>query len=135
MTEEKRQSLHEVSSLLCEAYKELVTKGEVAFALQDEQIEKIDSIVKTVYSHYYGITRFATHEEKAAAYFCLIIKDHPVTDGNKRLATLWLQIYVTSFNLRFQEGVELDVLAVSVENEKQLPLMELVVDVAKVLFG
>lgn len=85
MIEERKKSLHPISVVLCEIYEVLASKGEISFALYDEQIDKIESVVKTAEASYFGVTRFPQPEEKAAAYFCLIIKDHPVTDGNKRL--------------------------------------------------
>jgi len=120
MTEEKRKSLHRISELLCEAYNSLLRKGEVSFPLHDSHIDKIDSIVKTIHSSYFGVQRFKTAEEKAAAYFCLIIKGHPVTDGNKRLALLWFQIFCESFGIAAQVSpfIALDILAVAVEQAK-----------------
>ena len=86
MIEGKNKSLHPISELLSEAYNSLFRKGEVSFPLHDIQVENIDSVVKTVHAEYFGFVRFKTPEEKASAYFCFIIKDHPVVDGNKRLA-------------------------------------------------
>jgi prophage maintenance system killer protein len=134
MTEEKRQSLHEVSHLLCKAYNQLVETGQVIFALHDVQIDKIDSIVKTVFSSYYEVDRFPNPQDKAAAFFCLIIKDHPVTDGNKRLATLWLEIYTEALGLKIDSPVSLDLLAVSVENEKEMDIHQLVGVIRQILF-
>lgn len=135
MTEEKKASLHEVSHLLCSAYNQLVESGQVSFALYDTQIEKIDTVVKTVFSHDYEVDRFPTHEDKAAAFFCLLIKDHPVTDGNKRLATLWFEIYCHTFALvPFFPPIPLDELAVSIENEKTIDIYALVVLVRQILF-
>jgi prophage maintenance system killer protein len=80
------------------------------------------------------LKRFHDAETRAAAYFCLIIKDHVVTDGNKRLATLWLQIYTQALELSIRSQMGLDVLAVSVENEKTMTLEELVQAVKFILF-
>lgn len=135
MTEERKTSLHEASVALCKVYDKLVEEGQVSFPLTNEGINKIDSIVKTVNANYFGFSRFRTDEDKAAAYFCLIIKDHPVTDGNKRLATLWLQVYCDIFKLVIDPEAQLDVLAVSVEKEKELDLFSLVSIVRKILFG
>ena len=120
MTEERKKSLHPISETLCKVYNSFVRKGEVSFPLHDLQIQKIDSIVKTVHASYFGPARFKTREEKAAAYFCLIIKGHPVVDGNKRLAVVWLEIFCDAFELpiSLSSSLTLDVLAVSVEKSK-----------------
>ena len=134
MTEEKKQSLHPVSNVLCQVYKILYEKGEVSFPITDDNVEKIDTIVKTVYSHYFGVTRFYTEKEQAAVFFCLIIKDHPMIGGNKRLAVLWLQVFCDTFNLKIQSKIPLDELAVSVEAEKKISMDELYFIIKKILF-
>ena len=134
MTEEKKKLLHEISSLLCQAYNELIENNQVSFPLYDEQVFKIDTVVKTVYASYFGFVPYPTEKDRAAAFFCLIIKDHVVTDGNKSLATIWLEIYCNSFSLKIKDGVLIDQLAVSVEAEKDLSLQKLVQVVKTVLF-
>jgi prophage maintenance system killer protein len=108
----------------------------VVFRLHDSQIQKIDSIVKTVNSSYYGLPRFKTPEEKAAAYFCFIIKGHPVTDGNKRLSVLWLEIFTDSMEIPLQlpSSITLDILAVTV-GQATIDHDELIGIVRVILFG
>ena len=120
MTEEKKQSLQLISRILCTLYDNLYSNKEVFFILQDIHGENFDTIVKTVEGVWFGITRFKTQEEKASVYFCLIIKNHPVVDGNKRLAVLWLELFCKIFNLKIDlpKGITLDVLAVSIEQTK-----------------
>lgn len=115
MTEEKKLSLHPISKHVCSAYNYLLVTKQVSFALQDIHIEQIDAIVKTVYSNYFGVERFKSIQEKAAAFLCLLIKDHPVVDGNKRLAVLWLEIYCEVSALQLSTSVHLDELAVAIE--------------------
>lgn len=134
MTEEKKKSLHVISGVLCEAYNLLVEAGQVNFQLHDENIHKIDSIVKTVYAEYFGHVRYPTDHDRAAAFFCLIIKDHPVTDGNKRLATLWLRLYCVTNKIEIDKRIAVDILAVSVEKEKRLSNEHLVPLVKEILF-
>lgn len=134
MTEEKKTLLHEISVVLCRVYDKLAEEGQVSFPLTKEGMNKIDSVVKTVNANYFGFSRFFTQEEKATAYFCLIIKDHVVTDGNKRLATLWLQIYCDANQLKLEPKIPLDILAVSVENEKTLDIFSMVELVKRFLF-
>lgn len=92
--------MHPTSKKLCEAYKKLHKEGHVAFPLGERHKKNIDSIAKTVESRFFGVQRFRTPEQKAVAYLYLLIKNHPVTDGNKRLAVLWFEVFCTKHNLQ-----------------------------------
>ncbi|GAA1958581.1 virulence protein RhuM/Fic/DOC family protein [Microbacterium deminutum] len=43
-------------------------------------------IVETIYQEFGGVELYSTLQEKAANLLYLVIKDHPLTDGNKRTA-------------------------------------------------
>lgn len=109
--------MHPISESLCRVYNGLYARGEVAFPLHRVQEENIDAVVKTVEARYFGITRYAELRTRAAAYFCYLIKDHPVTDGNKRLAVLWLQVYCEALGLEIDPVWSLDSLAVAIERD------------------
>jgi prophage maintenance system killer protein len=119
---------------LCEAYNKLYENGEISFPLQDEHADKIDTIVKTIEGTWFGFSQYPTDKDKAAAFFCFIIKDHPVTDGNKRLSVLWLEIYCKALNLTMHPKITLDELAVSVENDKDITIKELSTIVSIIIF-
>lgn len=51
-----------------------------------ERGEALDAVIGAVYQGFAGQQLYATSEEKAANLLYLIIKDHPLTDGNKRSA-------------------------------------------------
>jgi death-on-curing protein len=116
----KKKLMHPISELLCNAYSELHRQGQVSFPLHDKQRAAIDTVVKTVHANYFGFERFPTPTDKAVAYLCLIIKNHPVTDGNKRLALLWFRIYcdVNKLTPRIS-GFGFDELVVAIEKEKE----------------
>lgn len=135
MTEERKRSLHPTSRILLEVYKHLFKAGQVSFFPTDENLDKLDTIVKTVESSYFGTIRFPSLEERAVAYLCLIIKNHPVVDGNKRLAILWLEIFCEALNLKIKRDVPLDVLAVSIEADKETDLGIIIKAVSFILFG
>jgi hypothetical protein len=125
--------MHPISALLCEAYDRLFAGGEVQFPLHEKQRSAIDTIVKTVNASYFGIVRFPTPEQRAVAYLCYIIKNHPVTDGNKRLAVLWFEVYCEVQGLRPRQDVALDQLAIAIERAG--PSMEELIDSAyQILF-
>lgn len=133
MTEERKQSLHSISVVISNLYNTLHSvKKEVAFPLHEIHLQNIDSIVKTVNAAYFGLVRYPTNQEKASAYFCYIIKNHPMTDGNKRLATLWLEVFCSINNLKINPNLRLDELAITVETEKTIK-MDLLIDIVKIL--
>lgn len=125
--------MHPISALLCEAYDRLFVSGEVQFPLYDKQRAAIDTIVKTVNATYFGIVRFPTSERRAVAYLCYIIKNHPVTDGNKRLAVLWFEVYCEVQGLRPRQDIALDRLAISIE-KTDAPMEELLSSAYQLLF-
>ena len=43
----------------------------------------------------FGVPLYRSREEKAAHLLCFVIKDHPFTDGNKRIAALVFLLYLT----------------------------------------
>ncbi len=128
--------MHPISELLCDAYSELYKQNQVKFPLYEEQKVAIDSVVKTVHATYFGFERYPTPIDKAVAYLCLIIKDHVVTDGNKRLAILWFRIYCVVNKLEvINPDPKLDVLAVAIEKEKELSLDKIMELVRKIIFS
>jgi len=127
--------MHPISSILCLIYDELRDRGQVSFLLGDRHRTNIDSIVKTVNATYFGVERFKTPEEKAVAYLCLIIKDHPVTDGNKRLAIFWFKVFCDVSDIEMQPlPFELDVLAVAVERSTE-EMDDLLLTVRSIVFN
>ena len=112
--------MHPISELLCRAYNDLAARDGIEFPLGVVHARRIDTIVKTVYGTFYGRERYPTDATKAAAFFYYIIKNHPLTDGNKRLAVLWLEILSNVHGLvpRIEGRTGLDELAISVENSQ-----------------
>lgn len=128
--------MHPISELLCAIYNDLLDRREVSFPLTEENIRKMDSVVKTVNANYFGVERFPDPEIRAAAYLCLIIKDHPFTDGNKRTAVFFFQVYCEANKLVVDPfmNLSLDQIAVSIEKSKNLNNERLINLVRKLLF-
>ena len=125
--------MHPISALLCEVYDRLLAAGQVRFPLYEKQRSALDTIVKTVNARYFGVVRYPAPEQQAVAYFCYIIKNHPVTDGNKRLAVLWLEVYCEAQGLHPRQDVPLDLLAIAVEKSAG-PTDEILGSALKILF-
>ena len=136
MTEERKQLLHPTPRLLAGVYNNLIKRNEVFFAVNDEQLNNLDTIVKNVKSSYFGFVRYPSREDQISAYFCYIIKNHPMTDGNKRLAVLWVEILCAAYDIKVDlpATMPMDKLAVSVEQEKDMDFESLVNVVKMILF-
>ena len=51
-----------------------------------ERGEALRGVVATIYQGFGGVDLYPTVQEKAANLLYLVVKDHPLTDGNKRSA-------------------------------------------------
>lgn len=109
--------MHQISEILCRAYNALLDRGQVSFPLTKENVDALDSVVKTIEATYFGFSRFSSDESKAAAYLCHLIKRHALTDGNKRLSLLWFEIFCDVMHLEPKEpAFGYDALAVMIES-------------------
>lgn len=66
----------------------------------------LDSILNNIEQTFGGEPLYKTPEEKAAHLLYFIIKDHPFTDGNKRIGSFMFLLYLKSQNLpiKFNEN-------------------------------
>jgi prophage maintenance system killer protein len=127
--------MHPISEILCQVYGVLFKHGQVKFGLSEQNKKNIDAVVKTVNSDYFGHERFPTKEDKAVAYLCFLIKDHPVTDGNKRMSIFWFEVFCEMENLKPTEpSLGYDVLAVAIEASSSDEMESLLGTVHKILF-
>jgi len=79
--------------IITELKKELVAKKEASELFGAERQSAFESIVKNLYQIFGGKELYKTIEEKAAHLLYLTIKDHPFSDGNKRIAA-FLFVYL-----------------------------------------
>ncbi len=63
----------------------LMEKGEASDLFSNERDGSFDGILKTIYQTFDGRELYESLEEKAAHLLYFIIKDHPFSDGNKRV--------------------------------------------------
>lgn len=61
-------------------------------------------ILETVNQSFAGVELYPTVEEKAAHLLYFIVKDHPFSDGNKRIATATFALYLTVNANTFDNG-------------------------------
>jgi prophage maintenance system killer protein len=135
MTREKKKFTQIKSKTICETYKLLQDNNLVSFEITKEAYSKIDSLVNSINSKYFGEEIYNSNEEKAVAYLYFLIKNHPFTDGNKRTAVLVFEIVCNVNNLEANyKDFTLDQLAVFIERQKPENHQKFIKDLVKLLF-
>lgn len=66
-----------------------------------ENGDKLKSVVATIYQSFAGEDLYPTTEQKAANLLYLMVKDHPLVDGNKRSAAALFIEFLSQNNLLF----------------------------------
>lgn len=66
-----------------------------------ENGDKLKSVVATIYQSFAGQDLYQTAEQKAANLLYLMVKDHPLVDGNKRSAAALFIEFLSRNNLLF----------------------------------
>lgn len=73
---------------------ELKKKGEASDLFASERDGSFQGILKTIYQTFGGAELYPSLEEKASHLLYFIIKDHPLTDGNKRTAAFLFVLFL-----------------------------------------
>lgn len=73
--------------IIAEVKKELTAKGEAGDLFGVERGGAFEGIIKGLYQAFGGKDLYPTIEDKASHILYLIIKDHPFSDGNKRMGS------------------------------------------------
>ena len=102
-----------------------------------ENGDKLKSVVGTIYQSFAGQDLYQTTEQKAANLLYLMVKDHPLVDGNKRSAAALFIEFLSRNNLLFSaDGTPLVsnnalaamTLMVAMSNPKEKDLMVALVE-------
>ncbi|MCK4448409.1 MAG: virulence protein RhuM/Fic/DOC family protein [Candidatus Marinimicrobia bacterium] len=92
--------------IIKEIRKELITKKEASSLFGNETGRGFESIVKNLYQTFSGRELYKTIEEKAAHLLYLTIKDHPFTDGNKRIGSFLFVYFLDKNDYLYRENGE-----------------------------
>jgi len=74
---------------------ELIQKGEATDLFGNIRGNELEGIIGNLYQTYSGEDLYSSIEEKAAHLLYFIIKDHPFTDGNKRIGAFLFILYLS----------------------------------------
>lgn len=75
---------------------DLGARGDATHLFGQERDSGLDSILNNIEQTFGGQSLYKTAEEKAAHLLYFVIKDHPFTDGNKRIGSFMFLLYLKS---------------------------------------
>lgn len=90
-----------------ELKKALMAKGEASNLFGNERGHGLEAILGNIEQSFGGQELYPTLEEKAAHILYFIIKDHPFSDGNKRIASLLFIHYLDKNNHLYKPNGEM----------------------------
>ena len=88
-----------VVDAIAEFKRELAARGEASSLFGNPRGDALAAILGNIEQTMFGEPLYRSREEKAAHLLYFIVKDHPFTDGNKRIGSLLFLLYLN------QEGV------------------------------
>jgi death-on-curing family protein len=89
-----------------EIKKELIAKKEANGLFGNEAGREFEGIIKNLYQTFSGREVYKTIEEKAAHLLYFTIKDHPFTDGNKRIGSFLFVYFLDRNDYLYRESGE-----------------------------
>ncbi|MCK4527848.1 virulence protein RhuM/Fic/DOC family protein [candidate division WOR-3 bacterium] len=96
----------ECQRIVKEIKKELIAKKEAGDIFGRETRGAFEGIVKGLYQTFNRKELYPTVEDKASHLLYFTIKDHPFTDGNKRIASFLLVYFLDKNNYLYRENGE-----------------------------
>jgi prophage maintenance system killer protein/prophage antirepressor-like protein len=85
---------------------ELMKKGEATYLFGNERDSALDGILGNIYQTFGGNELIPSVEEKAGNLLYYIIKDHPFSDGNKRVGSFLFILFLSKNNLLYKPNGE-----------------------------
>ena len=93
-------------SIILELKKELISKKEASDIFGNDVTNKFDSIISNLYQTFGKEELYKSLEDKAAHLLYLTIKDHPFTDGNKRIGAFSFVYFLDNNNYLYRKNGE-----------------------------
>ncbi len=105
---------------------DLAARNEATDLFGNERDGGLDSILNNIEQTFGGEFLYKTAEEKAAHLLYFVIKDHPFTDGNKRIGSFMFLLYLKSQNMPIklnENGLVALALLVAASDPKQKDML------------
>ena len=83
-----------VVGTIAEFKRELAARGEASSLFGNRRGDALEGILGNVEQTMFGEPLYRSREEKAANLLYFLVKDHPFTDGNKRIGSLLFLLYL-----------------------------------------
>ena len=89
-----------------ELKRELMKRGEASNIFGVQKADEFEGIIKNIYQTFGGRDLLASPQEKAANLIYYIIKDHPFSNGNKRIGSFMFVLFLSKCKLLFKNNGE-----------------------------
>jgi prophage maintenance system killer protein len=96
----------EAKNVISKIKEELIAKKEASALFGQENKEKLDGIIGSIYQTFDRKELYPSLEVKAAHLLYFIIKDHPFVDGNKRIASFLFVYFLDKNNFLYRSAGE-----------------------------
>src|SRR3989344_486321 len=96
----------EAQKVISALKKDLIAKKEAGDLFGQEYEGKLQGIIGNIYQTFGGKELYSSLEEKAAHLLYLIIKDHPLADGNKRTGSFLFVYFLDKNNFLYRGSGE-----------------------------
>ncbi len=92
--------LDSVRTAIAAFKRDLAATGEASPLFGNPRGDALEAVLGNIEQTMFGEPLYRSREEKAANLLYFVVKDHPFTDGNKRIGALLFLLYMT------QEGID-----------------------------
>mgnify|MGYP000482063399 CR=1 FL=1 len=92
-------NIQEIREAISSLKRDLFTRGEATDIFGAERGDGLDALLGAVFQTFGGQDLYPGVEEKAAHILYFIVKDHPFTDGNKRIGSFLFLLFLQSNRL------------------------------------
>ena len=96
----------EVKTMIATLKNNLIEKKEASEIFGNEKANELDGIIGNLYQTFGAKELYESIEDKATHLLYLIIKDHPFTDGNKRIASFLFVYFLDKCDYLYKENGE-----------------------------
>ena len=86
--------LAQATTAIADFKRELMARSEATALFGNPRGEALDAILGSIEQTMFGESLYRSREEKAAHLLYFVIKDHPFSDGNKRIGSFLFMLYL-----------------------------------------
>lgn len=99
----------EIRKAITQLKTELISKSEATALFGNEKNNELEGIIGNIYQTFGGDDLIPSTEEKAANLLYYVIKDHPFSDGNKRIGSFLFILFLSKNNILYKQNNDLKI--------------------------